>query len=373
MRRIKYIIEFIKKETVLFIAAVLAVVSMIFVAPDAQYISYIDFSVIGILFCLMTVVAGLMEIGVFSFISGKLLNKSQNVKFLTVILVNCVFFSSMFFTNDVALIAFVPMTIGIFGILGSEKLIFIIVMETAAANIGSMMTPIGNPQNLYIYSFYGMNIADFLKIAAPAGIIGYVIIMGIMLFSKNRSIEIVFKQGSPALDKNILFLLYYTGLFILCILTVLHVLDYRICVAAVLFSIVILNRKLLKKVDYGLLLTFVAFFIFAGNIERIGVVKTGISMFITGRTYVLSVLSCQIISNVPAAMMISRFTHDVKNLLLGVDIGGLGTPVASLASLISFKLYSKSKDAMPGKYLKVFTVYNISVLAALSAAVLVLY
>jgi len=366
------IIDFIKKETVLFIAAVSAVASMIFVPPNAQYLSYIDFSVLGILFCLMTVVAGFMEIGVFSFISGKLLNKSQNIKVLTFILVNCVFFSSMFFTNDVVLIAFVPMTIGIFGILGSERLIFIIVMETVAANIGSMITPVGNPQNLYIYSFYGVNILDFFKIVLPAGIIGYIIITCIMVFSKNGSIEILFKQGSPVWDRKVLFLLYYAGLFILCILTVLHILDYRICFATVLVSIVILNRKLLKKVDYGLLLTFVAFFIFAGNIERIGVIKTGISIFITGRTYILSVLSCQIISNVPAAMMISRFTGDVKNLLLGVDIGGLGTPVASLASLISFKLYSKSKNSMPGKYLQIFTVYNVSVLILLSVAVLLL-
>ena len=369
----KNIIKFIKKDIVLAIAAVLALISMFFIPPSLKYLSYINFSVLGILFCLMAVVAGFMEIGVFNFISAKLLAKSKNLKTLTIILINCVFFSSMFFTNDVALIAFVPITIGIFNILGNERLIFIIVMETVAANMGSMITPIGNPQNLYIYSFYNMNIADFLKVVVPVGIIGYVIITCIILFSKNGSIEILYERQPAAGDIKPLFLAYYSSLFILCILTVLHVLDYRICVIAVLASIVIVNRKLLKKVDYNLLLTFVAFFIFTGNIEQINIIKTAINHFITGRTFILSVLTSQIISNVPAAMMISRFTNDANNLLLGVDVGGIGTLVASLASLISFKLYSKSSGAKPAKYLLTFTVYNAVILVLLSAVVFLIY
>ena len=158
------LIHFIKKEKVLVIAAVLALISMVFIAPDAQYLSYIDFPVLGILFCLMAVVAGFKEIGVFDFISTSLIVKSKSIKLLVIFLVNCVFVSSMFITNDVALIAFVPITIGIFNLLKSNRLIFVVVMETIAANMGSMLTPIGNPQNLFLYSFYHMDILDFLKL-----------------------------------------------------------------------------------------------------------------------------------------------------------------------------------------------------------------
>ncbi|MCL2322221.1 MAG: SLC13 family permease [Oscillospiraceae bacterium] len=362
---LRIIIQFIKKEIILTIAIVLAIISMIFVHPNTQYFSYIDFSVLGILFCLMVVVAGFMELGIFDFISARLIIKSKSVKLLVILLVNCVFFFSMLVTNDVVLIAFVPITIGIFNFVKQEKLIFIIVIETIAANIGSMLTPIGNPQNLYMYSFYHMDILDFLKIVVPVGVIGYLIIMCLILASKNGNIEFSLGQKTAILDQKPMFL-YYACLFILCILAVMHTIDYKICVIIVLISIIIFNQKLLKKVDYGLLLTFVSFFIFVGNIERVNAIKTMLSFLVNGKAFILSVLSCQIISNVPAAMMITRFTNDARSVLVGVNIGGIGTPVASLASLISFKLYSKSNGSMPIKYLKVFIIYNVPILLFLT-------
>ena len=370
-RPLRKVIQFVKKETVLVIAALLAIASMILVPPNAQYFNYIDYSVIGILFCLMLAVAGFMELGMLDSISAKLITKARNVKILRIILINCVFFSSMFFTNDVALIAFVPVTIGIFHFIGRDKLISTVVLETIAANIGSMLTPIGNPQNLYLYSFYHIHILDFWKTVLPVGIVGYLVIMCILFVSKSGSIEVSPKRQFDFNNKKAL-LAYFSGIFILCVLTVLRVIDYRICVAVVLVSIIILDRKLFKKVDYGLLLTFAAFFIFVGNIEQLPVVKDALSSFLSGRVLGTSIISSQVISNVPAAMMISRFTDDARNVLLGVNIGGIGTLIASLASLISFKLYAKSDGASPVKYLGVFTVYNVAVLILLLLAAVLL-
>ena len=357
-------IRWIKKETVLVIAVILSLASMIAVPPSAGYLHYIDYSVIGILFCLMLAVAGFTELGVLRSISVKLTTKANNIKILRMILVNCVFFSSMFFTNDVALIAFVPITVSIFRLIGQETLISTIILETLAANIGSMLTPIGNPQNLYLYSFYHIPISAFLKIVLPIGIVGYILMMGCLLVSKNGRITVAMQYQPDRKNKKIL-LPYFVCIFLLCIGTVLHVIDYRLCVAAVLVSILILDKKLLKKVDYGLLLTFAAFFIFVGNVQQMPIVRDTLSYFLADKTLGTSIVSSQIISNVPAAMMISHFTTDARGALLGVNIGGIGTPIASLASLISFKLYAKSDGAVPIKYLKLFTVYNAAFLLCL--------
>lgn len=365
---IEQMINFVKQEYVLVIASVFAIVTMVFVPPNMQYFTYIDYSVIGLLFCLMVVVAGFSELGVLDFISTKLITKARNIKILIIILVNCVFFSAMLFTNDVALIAFVPITIGIFNSVGREKLIFTIVLETIAANLGSMLTPIGNPQNLYLFSYYHLSLLNFIKIVLPVGIIGYIIIMGVLFASKSGNTAVSIQQRSTFGNKRGLFS-YFVGLFILCVLTVLRILDYRICVFIVMISIVVFNRGLFKKVDYSLLLTFVVFFVFVGNIGQLSIVKDAFSSFLIDRVFVTGVLSSQVISNVPAAMMLSQFTNDARNILLGVNVGGLGTPIASLASLISFKLYTKSEGATPVKYLGVFTVYNVTILLLLMLAV----
>jgi len=356
-------IEFVKKETVLVVAALFALASMFAVPPDSHYFSYIDFSVIGILFCLILTVAGFMKCGALGFASAKLIAKSKDLKILNIVLVNCVFFSSMFLTNDVALIAFVPITISIFSFAGKEKLIGTVVLETVAANIGSSLTPIGNPQNLYLYTFYHINIPDFIKTVLPPAIIGYAAIMCVLLFSKKRGIELTVGTKTEAVNKKAMAL--YFGVFALCILTVMRIVDYRICVAAALISSLIFDRELLKKVDYCLLLTFAFFFIFTGNIERLPAVESALGDFVSGKAFAASVISSQVISNVPAAMMISRFTADSKGVLLGVNVGGLGTPIASLASLISFKLYSKSDGASPAKYMGVFLIYNAAFLLLL--------
>jgi len=361
----------IKKEIFLFIAAALACASMSVVPPDMEYFSYMDYSVLGLLFCLMTVVAGLRQLGIFGYLSQRLLIRTKNVKLLTILLISIVFFCSMFITNDVALIMFVPITLDIFAHSKRRWLISIIVMETLAANLGGMLTPIGNPQNLYVYSFYRLDMLSFFQYVLPIGAVSYGMLIGLTLFSKDSRIDIALE---PEIELSGLTkpLLYYIILFLICIATVLRFLDYKICVLIILAATFIADKKLLAKVDYGLLLTFVCFFVFVGNLERIDAIKNALSLFLKGRVFIVSVLSSQIISNVPSAMMISRFTTDIHPLLLGVNVGGLGTPVASLASLISFKLYSRSEGSAPGKYLGVFTVYNLTFLLLLSAIVMLI-
>ncbi|MEG0125781.1 MAG: SLC13 family permease, partial [Clostridia bacterium] len=361
------ILKFIKSELVLFIAWTAAALTLFFVPIDQAYLGYVDFSVLSILFCLMAVVAGFLKTGVFDVLTHRLMQLSSNLKSIALLLVCACFFSAMLVTNDVALLTFVPLTLGIMGAVGPKPLVFVLVMETIAANIGSMLTPIGNPQNLYLYSFYDMNIGDFLRIVAPVCLAGFLIIAAFVLLTPAGSLPL--SANKPAAIRNRPHLLVYGLLFLLAILTVLHLVDYRITLAITIAALLFCDPKLLAAVDYSLLLTFVAFFVFVGNLGRIPWVKAELSSFLAGREFIAGVLVSQIISNVPAAMMLSGFTSQASPLLLGVNVGGLGTLVASLASLISFKLYAKSKNAKAGLFFLVFTACNLAVLALLVAVV----
>ena len=354
MKKLK---EFIKNEIVLVISLFVAMVTMFFVPPSANYIGYINFSVISLLFCLMLVVAGVMETNLFGVVSERMLFVTKTERAVTIVLVVVTFFSSMLITNDVALITFVPLTISIFGSERKDRLILTVVLETIAANLGSMATPVGNPQNLYIYDYFSLSIGEFFKILMPSVILGMIMILIACFIGKNNAM-----RGDDNIDneiKNKKKLVLYIILFIVCMMTVLRILDYRITLVAVILSALVFDRKIFKKVDYFLLLTFVAFFIFVGNLRAIPEINSALGEMIKGREFVLSVIASQVISNVPAAAMLSGFTDNAAALLMGVDVGGLGTPVASLASLISLKLYSKSKNSDMKKYLLVFTVMNV--------------
>lgn len=284
------------------------------------------------------------------------------------------FFLAMFITNDVALITFVPFTLLIFDKTGNHKpLISIIVLETIAANLGSMLTPIGNPQNLYLYGLSGLSLWEFLMHMAPATILSFVLLMLCCFMLKNESITLVAskstKIGKPALTA------YYFMLFALCLLTVAYIIPYPVLLVVSIPVLIIWDRSTLKKVDYLLLLTFVSFFVFIGNLERIPAIASLISSLIEGKELIVAFLASQVISNVPAAMLLSGFTDNYKDLLLGVNIGGLGTLIASLASLISFKYlgnhisnFPKEAGITKGKYMIHFTVMNL-----IFALVLLLY
>lgn len=362
---------FIKREPVLSAAFVLTIISMCFVPADMEYLSYIDYRVIALLFCLMAVVEGFKNAGVFAGISYMVLSRTKDLRKIAIMLTLLCFFSSMLVTNDVALITFVPLTFFILG--GNEdvrEVIFLIVMETIAANLGSMATPVGNPQNLYIYSYYNMEPAVFFKTILPYSILSFLLIL--ILMSLRMKKKETYIGVEPVRNMPYGRIIRYLSLFILCLLTVFKILDYRICFAAVLAVMLVFDRGLLKNIDYMLLLTFVCFFIFVGNLGRIDLIREFVSKVIDGKTMLVGVMLSQIISNVPAALMLSGFTNDARELMVGVDIGGLGTLVASLASLISYKFFAQKYPGHIGRYIKIFTFYNAGFLIILVATAIFL-
>ncbi len=382
--------NFFRKEPVLVIAAAAAVISCFFVLPDGRYAGYIDFKTLALLYCLMTVVAGLRDAGLFELLSRKLCMGAGNLRLLGLLLVLLCFFSSMLVTNDVALLTFVPFAIMVLAAVGQEKrMIFIIVLQTVAANLGSMLTPIGNPQNLYLYSHYGYSLTAFLRVIAPYWCLSLVLIAGLCVsflpavpvtFTTEEKYDASQGVGKPGIRSNTCGeaggnmlkkdrLILYTILFAVCLLVVMRLLPWPVMLALTVAALAFFHRENLFKADFMLLLTFIAFFVFSGNLARISAVDRFLRTILEGRVYLTGVLASQAISNVPAALLLSGFTNQADALLLGVNIGGLGTPVASLASLISMKLYFRTPSARSGRYMLIFTVVNAAFLLVLSLVV----
>jgi Na+/H+ antiporter NhaD/arsenite permease-like protein len=359
-------IFFFRAEAVLCIAAAAAIITMFFVPPSSHYLSYLNVRVLSLLFCLMVVVSGFQKIGIFLLMSEHLLKRVKSLRALTFLLVILCFIISMLVTNDVALITFVPFSILLLTLTGQKKyFIRVIVLETIAANLGSMLTPIGNPQNLYLYTHYNIPILEFLKITFPYAAASFVLLFIIILTTKKEPLSFQMPNRSENYRKNYRLLPVYTLQFLICIACVLRLFDYRIMLVAVLLSVLIFDLRVLKRVDYALLITFVSFFIFVGNIGNMTLVKDYFASLLIGKELPVAIISSQIISNVPAAILLSAFTDHYKTLIIGTNIGGLGSLVASLASLISYKFYCRTTDAQKGKYLRVFTLYNLLFLVGL--------
>lgn len=381
----KRIQEFIKGETVLAVAAVLAVVSMFFVTPDWEYIDYIDYRVLGLLFSLMVVMAGLQELGFFKKVATSILKRVRGYRGLCFVAVALCFFSAMFITNDVALITFVPLTILLLKMARMEdKMTTVIVLQTIAANLGSMLTPIGNPQNLYLYAVSGMSLTEFLTVMGPLTIVSFILLTIVCLMQENREMaEISLLEGIPeektgaetaeteGKTKVKSAFIFFFALFALSILSVLRILHFLVPLTVAVIGTFAIRRHILKQVDYNLLLTFVCFFVFIGNVGRIDAIRVWLENLIEGRELIVGFLSSQIISNVPACILLSGFTENWNSLLMGVNIGGLGTLIASLASLISYKFYVKEQPRQKGRYLFVFTGWNLLFAAILLVLALV--
>lgn len=364
--------RFIQQETVLSVAIVLAVLSSFFVYPDRQYIDYIDFRTLGILFSLMTVMAGLGRQGMFDRMGQALLSRTGGILQLVFVLVGLCFFGSMFITNDVALMTFVPFTFAVLSNLGKQIrhriALPVVCMQTIAANLGSMLTPIGNPQNLYLYSKSSMSIVQFVGLMLPYTIVSLVLLVSWAVLlcrgqSKKLSALTVAGQKRGSIDRKIVLL--YVTLFVICLLAVIHILPYGIVFAIVLICTFFVDRITLRRVDYSLLLTFVAFFIFIGNLGRVPAFSAWIQEIISGREVPVAVLASQITSNVPAALLLSGFTHNIEALVIGTNIGGLGTLIASMASLISYRQIAREMPHGKGQYFVMFTISNIIFLVIL--------
>lgn len=383
VNRTNRIKTFLKNEIVLVISFILAVVSVFFVPPSAAYADYIDFRTLALLLCLMAVMKGFDSLGVFRLLAEKLLQRVHTLRGLGITLCLLCFFSSMVITNDVALITFVPFSIVALQLSGSNKgLIPLVALETIAANLGSMLTPIGNPQNLYLFSNYNMSMADFFSTVWPYALLSLVLVVICALCLGRQPVQLqVSGGGAPATESMAAetvattaasagcfkadgkrFIMYIL-LFLLALLTVFRVLPYPVTLVVTVLAILILDRKILAKVDYSLLFTFIFLFIFIGNLGNIAPISEFLQKIVVGNEVLAGILSSQAFSNVPAAILLSGFTQNASALLIGVNLGGLGTLIASMASLISFKFLAKEK-IRTGQYLLVFTLLNLLFLGA---------
>lgn len=363
---------FFKKEPVFVIALLCAVVSAFFVPPSAAYWDYIDLRVLCLLFCLMAVVAGLQECGVFLVLAQKLLTGRRPMRGITVMLVLLPFFSSMLVTNDVALITFVPFAILVLQMIDKTQLMIpVICLQTIAANLGSMATPVGNPQNLFLYAKFQLSIGQFLGLLLPLTLLSLVLLAAAcLIFGGKGELHISFPERVTIQRPKTLAVC--AVLFVLCLLSVSRVLHYGILTGIVIVVLLIVRPRLLKHVDYMLLLTFVCFFVFSGNLGELPVIREALSSILDRSALLTSAAAGQVISNVPAAVLLSGLTDNWRGLLAGVNVGGLGTPVASLASLISLKFYLRSPESKIGAYLKWFTISNVAGLILLLAVSLLL-
>ena len=381
--------KFIKKEPVLFAALLLAVAAVCLIRPGLELcIKAIDFRTLAILFSLMIVIKAFQSQNFLDFIAASLLRLCKTRRALYFLLTYLVFFSSMFVTNDVALLTFVPITLLIFRRIELPAL-HIVVLETLAANLGSCITPMGNPQNLYLFSYYGFSALEFFALTAKIALPSLFILAVIIVFLTRRKFADHGGMAEPhELTGNVLqtqvvrlkadfrTALYFAD-FVICLLTVFHVVNYLIMLVLTIVIIAICNWCLFKKVDYSLLLTFVGFFIFTKSLSKVPAFTDFVNSLLSSplKTYLTGIAASQIISNVPAALLLSGFTENGAMLLLAVNVGGLGTLIASMASVISFKLYSAENtvvepvETTSHSYFAVFTAYNFVLLLILGFVV----
>lgn len=367
----KAIIGFAKNNTVLMIAAVLAAASCVIVKPDAEYLGYFDFKTLTCLFCTLAVICALKNIRFFTITAQKIVKCAGNTKTLALALVYITFIGSMFLANDMALLTFLPLGYISLSATGKEKYMApIFILQNIAANLGGMLTPFGNPQNLYIYTKFNIPTLEFMGIMALPFLLSIVMFtVCCIVFIPKESLELTGKTEVVASKKKAVF---YLVLFVFAILTVFRIVPYYICLPVTLIAIFFTDKSALKKVDYPLLLTFVCFFLLSGNIARIDAVNGFFSMLLEKNTLLTAIGSCQVISNVPSAILLSEFTENYKELLLGVNIGGVGTLISSLASLITFREYTSHVKGKTLAYIGLFSAFNFGFLIILTLFALLL-
>ncbi len=353
---INRIYAFIKKNIVMFIALIAALATAIAVPPDEQYADYFDFKTLTCLFCVLAVVCALKNIRFFYTLAQKIIVCFCNTRSSIIALVYITFIGSMLIANDMALITFLPLGYFVLTTAKKEKyMAFTFIMQNIAANLGGMLTPFGNPQNLYLYTKFGIPTGEFMQIMLLPFLLSVTIItLCCVIFVKPERIIVSHKEIKLPIKKTILYLL----LFAFSIIIVFRFIPYWTGLIVIPLCLLFADKSALKKVDYPLLLTFVFFFIFSGNMARIGFVRNSLSFLLNKSTLLFSALSCQCISNVPSAILLSQFTDNYSDLLIGVNIGGTGTLIASLASLITYREYTKHQPEKTGYYLKLFSIFN---------------
>lgn len=356
------LLAFLKKEIVFTVSLAAALLSFLVTPPGAHVVAGIDVTTLLMLFSLMTVVAGLRRIGVFDRLGAALTKRIHTLRGLAAALTIACFFLAMVATNDVALLTLVPFTLVLMQGAAGSSVILTVVLETIAANLGSMVTPIGNPQNLYLYSSGQLALADFPGLTWPYALSSLVLLLALCLLVPAQKVSAQSAEKAALPRKG---LILYSLLGLAALLSIAKVIPAWLLAAIVLVAALAFDRKVLRQVDFVLLGTFVCFFVFVASVKECTPVKAWLEGLMASSPMLVSLLCSQVISNVPACLLLSPFTTDSAALMLGVNLGGLGTLVASLASLISFKLYAAAKEAKKGSFMLVFTALNIAFLAVL--------
>lgn len=355
--------NFVKANVVLIIAIIAAAVTCFFVPFDSEYAGYFDWRTLSCLFCTLAVVAAFKNIRFFVWLADVIVRRFKSIRTVIIALVFVTYFGSMIMANDMALVTFLPLGYFVLESCNGKKyMAFTFIMQNIAANLGGMLTPFGNPQNLYLYSFFNIGAAEFFKIMALPFAAAFLLILGTCFFVKPEKVEVgTQKKPAPKAWRAAV----YGVLFIVSVLIVFRIFPYYWGLLAVTVALLILDFKAILKVDYGLLLTFCAFFVFSGNMARIEPVQQFLGKLMEIDPLAFGVLSCQVISNVPSAVLLSRFTTDYARLLIAVNLGGLGTPIASLASLITLNTYRKLMPGDTKRYVLLFLALNFGFLLIL--------
>lgn len=356
--------KFVRKNAVMFIALLAAVVTSFIVPIDKEYLGYFDYKTLTCLFCVLAVVCALKNINFFYILARKVVQLFKTARMSILVLVYITFIGSMLIANDMALLTFLPLGYFVLSTTGKEKyMAFTFIMQNISANLGGMLTPFGNPQNLFLYSKYEIPNLEFVKIMAPPFALSVILItICCIIFVKPEPLSLADEKINLPVKRTILYLI----LFALSIVIVFRGIPYWIGLIVIPAVLLIADRKALKMVDYGLLFTFVFFFIFAGNMARVELVRNLFSMLLNKSTLLFSVISCQCISNVPSAILLSQFTENYADLLVGVNIGGVGTLISSLASLITYREYVRHNPGKSGYYIGRFSIFNFSFLIILT-------
>ncbi len=358
------VLQFLKKNIVLSVALLAAVITAFFVPPDAAYIGYFDFKTLTCLFCTLAVICALQNICFFQCLAHKIVSIFKSTRSAILALIYITFIGSMLIANDMALLTFLPLGYFVLESTNNKHLLaFTFIMQTIAANLGGMLTPFGNPQNLYLYSYFNIANTEFVQIMFLPFLISILLItLCCLIFVKKEPLTLLEVSGELLPKRR---MTMYLALFAFSILIVFRVVPYYWGLIVVIPALWRLDRRALKMVDYPLLFTFSAFFVFSGNLARIPEVNSLLAGLMEQNTLLSGVLSCQVISNVPSAILLSKFTQNYPQLLVAVNIGGAGTLIASLASLITFKEYHKHEPNKTGSYVLRYSLYNFSILLIL--------
>ncbi len=363
--------QFLRKNTVFIIALLAAVVTAFFVPPDAQYLSYFDWKTLSCLFCTLAVICALRNIHFFTVVAHKIVGMTGNIRRAIIAIIMITFIGSMLIANDMALLTFLPLGYHVLASSGQKKhMVFTFIMQNIGANLGGMLTPFGNPQNLYLYNKFQIPTAKFMGIMAiPFAAAIFLILVCCLILIRPEPIRVENQEDDRLpVGRTVLYLL----LFAFSIVIVFRLIPYYIGLIVIPAVLLFADRKALRNVDYFLLLTFACFFVFSGNMARIDGVNRVLSSLMAKNPLIVSILSCQVISNVPSAILLSGFTTEYRALLYGVNIGGTGTLIASLASLITFRQYTALEPAGTKRYLGVFTLLNFLFLAVMTGVCVLL-